>query len=127
MVEQTRITAADFFWNAAAQDAGFSSSFWVEAYQLFVDAVEQDPSPSLDGRWHTARTVRVPFQQGQVDVLIRTQPESREHLVLRFTAFPASDGPEPRQLGRGYWYQGDGQETRPVLGEAVLPDTWNRW
>ena len=46
MVEQTSITAAGFFWNAAAQDVGFSSSFWVEAYQRYLDAVEQDPSRS---------------------------------------------------------------------------------
>ena len=127
MVEQTSITAADFFWNAAAQDAGFSGEFWVEAYQRYLDAVEQDPSRSLEERWHTPRTVRVPFRQGHVEVLIRTQPDGREYCALRFTAFPAGDGPEPRQLGRWYWHQGDGQETRPVLGEAVLPDAVNRW
>ena len=126
MVEQTRITAANFFWNAAAQDAGFSGPFWVEAYQRYLYAVEQDPSRSLD-KWDVPRTVRVPFQQGQVEVLVRAQPEGREHSALRFTAFPAGGGAEPRQLGRWYWYEGDGQETRPVLGEAVLPDVVNRW
>ena len=88
MVEQTDITAADFFWNAAAQDAGFSGALWVEAYQRYLDAVEQDPSRSLEERWHTPRTVRVPFRQGHVEVLVRTQPDGREYCALRFTAFP---------------------------------------
>ena len=126
MVEQTDITAGDFFWNAAAQGAGFSGPFWVEAYERYVRAVEQDPSPSLD-KWDVARTVRVPFRQGGVDVLVRTQPDGREFSVLRFTAFPDDGAPEPRQVDRGYWYEGDRKETRPVLGEAVLPDAVNRW
>ena len=28
MGQETRIAPADFFWNAAAQEAGFSGQFW---------------------------------------------------------------------------------------------------
>ena len=37
MVLQTSVTTADFFWNDAARDAGFSSMFWLEAYQLYLN------------------------------------------------------------------------------------------
>ena len=38
MVLQTSVTTADFFWNAAARDAGFSSMLWLEDHQLYLDA-----------------------------------------------------------------------------------------
>ena len=88
--------------------------------------MERDPSRSLD-KWDVPHTVRLPFGDGHVDVLVRTQPDGREHSALRFTAFPASNDPEPRQLNRWYWYDRVGKETRPILGEAALLDVVNRW
>ena len=126
MTRQTRITSADFFWNAAAQEAGFSVRFWLDAYNRYLDEIQRDPSPSFD-IWEVERTVRVPFGSGHVDVLIRTQPEGREHGALRFTVFPADDGPEPRQFDRWYWYEDEGKETPQVLGEGALLDHVNRW
>ena len=126
MAEQTNIGPGDFFWNAAAQEAGFSGQFWLDAYNLYLDAVERDPSRSLD-KWEVERTVRAAFRDGQVDVLVREQPEGREYGALRFTVFAAGDGPEPRQLDRWYWH-GQGEEGTPVvLGEGVLLDYVNRW
>ena len=43
MAQETRITSADFFWNAAAQEAGFSGQFWLDAYNCYLDAVQRDP------------------------------------------------------------------------------------
>ena len=127
MAQQTRVTPANFFSNAAAQEAGFSGQFWLDAYNRYLDAVQQDPSPSFD-KWEAERTVRVPFQQSHVDVLVRPQPEGREFSVLRFTVFPASDDPEPPQLDRWYWHGNDRNETiPPVLPEGALLDHLNRW
>ena len=67
-----------------------------------------------------ARTVRVAFDRGRADVLVRSQPEAR---ILRFTAFAAGDGDEVRQVDRLYWLD----EDRPVLGEALLPNDNLRW
>ena len=126
MIRQMRITPDDFFWNAAAQAAGFFGPFWLEAYHRYLDAVQRDPCPSAD-KWDVERTVRVPLRHGHVDVLVRTQPEGREYCVLRFTVFPASEEPEPRQLDRWYWYGEDETETLPILGEGALLDERNRW
>ena len=127
--QQTRITPADFFWNTAAQEAGFSVQFWLDAYNRYLDEVQRDPSPSFD-IWEVERTVRVPFGPGHVDVLVRLQPEGREHSTLRFTVFPAADGPDPRQFNRWYWYEheeNEGKEIPPILGEGALLDHVNRW
>ena len=70
-----------------------------------------------------ARTVRVAFDRGRADVLVRSQPEPREARILRFTAFAAGDEAEVRQVDRLYWLD----EDRPVLGEALLPDDNLRW
>jgi hypothetical protein len=126
MAQETRITPADFFWNAAAQEAGFSGQFWLDAYNCYLDAVQRDPSPSF-AIWEVERTVRVPFESGHVDVLVRMQPEGREHCTLRFTVFPAGDGPDPRQLDRWYFYGDEEKETPPILGEGALLDYMNRW
>ena len=126
MAQQTRITTADFFWNTAAQESGFSGQFWLDAYNRYLEAVQLDPSPSFD-IWEVERTLRVPFEGGHVDVLVRAQPDGREYSVLRFTAFPASDGPEPYQIERWYWFEDNEKETPPALGEAALLDHRNRW
>ena len=94
MAQETHITPADFFWNAAAQEAGFSGQFWLDAYNRYLDAVQRDPSQSFD-KWEVERTFRVPFESGHVDVLVRMQPDGREYCALRFTVFPAGDGPDP--------------------------------
>ena len=69
MTHQNETTPGDFFWNASAQDAGFSGQFWLNAYNLYLDAVERSPDRSLD-RFFDAYTVRVPFGQGHVEVLV---------------------------------------------------------
>lgn len=127
MVQDLHITSGDFFWNAAARDAGFTEQFWHEAYNLYLDAVDRDPSPSFD-KFDVERTLRVPFRQSQVDVLVRVHPDAREYRVLRFTVFPtADDEPEPRQVSRWYWHEGPEQETRTALGEGALLDSSHRW
>ena len=126
MAQQTRITPADFFSNAAAQEAGFSGQFWLDAYNRYLDAVQRDLSPSLT-KWEVARTVRVPFEDDHVDVLVRIQPEAREHCALRFTVFPASDGHDPRRMDRWYFHGGKEKEIPPILGEGALLDYAHRW
>ena len=126
MTQETVVTPADFFGNAAAQEAGFSGQFWLDAYNRYLDEVQADPSRSFD-KWEVARTVRVPFGQGQVDVLVRTQPEPREYGILRFTVFPAADGPQPRQIARSYWYGDNAKDTPPVLAEGALLDYSIPW
>lgn len=127
MVRKEADAPGDFFSNPAAREAGFTDNFWHHAYELYLDAVSRDPSPSLD-KFDVARTVRVPFGQGQADVLVRVHPDPREFRVMRFTAFPAAyDRPEPRQVSRWYWVEGPEQETRAALGEAALLDSSGRW
>ena len=76
-----------------------------------------------------AYTIRV-FLPGRdtFDVLVRVEPEAREHGALRFTVFPASDEPDPRQIDRLYFY-GDRERKKmpPILGEGALLDYLNRW
>ena len=126
MAQEMRITVADFFWNTAAHEAGLSGQFWLDTHNRYLDAVQRDPSPSLD-KWEAAYTVRVPFESGQVDVLVRIDPEAREYGTLRFTVFPAGDGPDPRQMDRWYFYGDKEKETPPILGEGALLDYLNRW
>ena len=127
MVRRAADTPGDFFSNPTAREAGFTDNFWHHAYQLYLDAVRRDPSPSLD-KFDVARTVRVPFRQGHVDVLVRVNPDPREFRVMRFTAFPAADDrPDPRQVSRWYWQEGPEQETRAALGEGALLDSSHRW
>ena len=127
MVRKAAGTPGNFFSNPAAREAGFTDHFWHQAYERYLDAVSRDPSPSLE-RFDVARTVRLPFGQGYVDVLVRVHPEPREFRVMRFTVFPAADGgPEPRQVSRWYWREGPEQETRTALGEGALLDSSHRW
>ncbi len=122
MTERPPITAADLFINSAAREAGLTDGFWFRAYNLYMEEVNSVAGMSFDV-FEMARTVRVPFEQGHADVLVRSQPESREVRILRFTAFAAGDEAEVRQVDRLYWLD----EDRPVLGEAVLPDDNLRW
>ncbi len=122
MVQRSAITPNHFFSNPTAQEAGFNERFWYQTYRLFLDEVNRDPNPSLD-KFFIARTIRAPFKQNFVDVLVRMQPEPGEYSSLRFTAFPAGEEREVHQVSR--WYSSD--ETRPVLGEGVLLDANFPW
>ena len=114
-------TPADFFVNASAGEAGLSAAVWHQAYVLFRREADKDMTFEA---FHRERTVRVPSSLGPVDVLVRCQPDPREALILRFTAFPAGPGEEVHQLSRVYRRD---SESRPVLGEAALLDAGRSW
>ena len=114
-------TPSDFFVNAAAREAGLSNDVWHQAYTLFKR--EADKEMPFDA-YERERTFRVSSKGGPVDVMVRCQPDPREALILRFTAFPAGPGAEVRQLSRAYRRDG---ESRPVLGEAALLDARHSW
>ena len=122
MYRNSPITAADFFSDSAAREAGLSDEFWFRAYTLYLEEVKSVAGASFDV-FEMVWTVRVPFGRGRADVLVRSQPEPREARILRFTAFTAGGEDEVRQVDRLYWLD----EDRPVLGEAVLPDDNLRW
>ena len=98
----------NIFTNAATRAAGFTDEFWQQAHALYEADLDRDP-PKTFG--NCERTVRVPFQDGYVDVYVRYQPEISEYPILRLTAFPAGDGPELEPVDIF-------TETRPRLGEA---------
>lgn len=83
-------------------------------------ALANDPDVYMD-KIQRARTIRIPFREGSVDVLVRCHPRPYEQLVMRFTAFHAADGDEFQEISRWYWYDGP----REVLGEAALLDASN--
>ena len=114
-------TPSDFLVNAAAREAGLSNDVWHQAYILFKR--EADKEMTFDA-YERERTFRVPSKGGTVDVLVRCQPEPRETLILRFTAFPAGPEAEVHQLSGFYRLDG---ESRPVLGEAALLDARHSW
>ena len=122
MSESQSKTPNSFLSNAAARDHGFTDEFWLDVYNRHQELVANDPDASFDKN-ERARTIRVPFQNGNVDVLIRFQPRPYEYWVMRFTAFPVAVGAEFREISRSYWYEG----SRGVLGEAALLDASNRW
>lgn len=122
MYQRSPITAADFFSNSASREAGLTDEFWFRVYTLYMDKMHNTPGVSFNG-YDIEQTLRVPFGQGHVDVLVRSQPHPREEEVFRFTAFAAGDEDEVRQMSRAYRYNDD----RAVLGEAVLPDGNMRW
>ncbi len=125
MVQQQSITPNDFFSNPAAREAGFTEQFWYQAYQLYLDEAAQDPEPALDIKYTRPRSIRMPFREGHVDVIVRAQPEPREYVIMRLTAFPADgeDGSDADQSG--WWYVGN--EQRSALGEGALLDANARW
>ena len=125
MVNRQTITSQDFFSNAAARNAGFTEQFWYQAYQLYRDEAARNPDPALDIKYTRPRSIRMPFKGGYVDVIVRAQPESREYVIMRFTAFPADgeDGPNADRIG--WWYVHN--EQRPVLGEGAFLDENARW
>ena len=114
-------TPSDFLVNSAAREAGLSNDFWHQAYTLFRREADKEMTPDA---YERERTFRVPSKGGPVDVLVRCQPEPRETMILRFTAFPAGPGAQVRQLSGFYRLDG---ESRPVLGEAALLDVRHSW
>lgn len=124
MDSQFEVTPRNFFSNAAAREAGFTEEFWYQAYQLYLDEAERDPNPSF-GKFDIPRTVRMPFNQGYVDVIARVQPEPREYRIVRLTAFPSDGGDGPDADEMSWWHPS--AENRPVLGEGALLDANIRW
>ena len=122
MTESRSIPPASFVTNAAARAYGFTDEFWLEVYTRYEEVLVNDPDISLS-KIERARTIRMPFREGSVDVLVRCQPRPYEELVMRFTAFSVADGDEFKEISRWYWYDGP----REVLGEAALLDASNRW
>lgn len=122
MTESQSTTPASFLTNAAARAYGFTDEFWLEVYTRYEEALFSDPDNYLNAI-ERSRTIRMPFREGSVDVLVRCQPKPYEELIMRFTAFPVADGDEFKEISRSYWYDGP----REVLGEAALLDASNRW
>ncbi len=122
MPERSPLALGDIFSNAAARAAGFTDQFWFDAYNRWLDEIRNDAQGGFDA-YEREHTFRMPYEHGEVDVLVRIEPEGREHPSLRFTAFPAEDTPTPRPINRWYQYY----ETRAVIGEAALLDVSNRW
>ena len=122
MLDRPPIAPSDFFSNAAAQAAGFTDEFWFDAFNQWTEALHND-AESFFIAIDSPRTFRMPFRDGYADVLVRNQPDGREYYAIRFTAFPADDEPTPRQIDRWYMYD----ESRPVLGEAILADVNFPW
>ena len=118
------VTSCDFFINAAALEAGLTQQFWYQAYLQFLRQAESDTSAPGFEMYDFACTVRIPFHHKYIDVLVRCQPEPREHRIIRLTAFPAGDERQGPQLSRWYTHLG---ESRTALGEAALLDFGQRW
>ena len=76
------------------------------------------------GMYDIARTVRVPFGQRRFDVLVRCQPDPREHRIYRLTAFAAGGERLPLEVSEAYDQL---TEDRAALVEAVLLDRGRRW
>ena len=91
--------SGDFFTGSAARQADLTDDFWRDAYALYIEEVNRDPVRSFH-QFHIAQTVRASFSGEYFDVLVRSQPEPREELILRFTAFPAD--PEARKHPRSH-------------------------
>ena len=119
MPETESATRHDFFINDGAREAGLTQRFWHQAYLQFLKDMESDTTTPGFEMYDIARTVRIPFQHKHIDVLVRCQPEPREHRIIRLTAFPAGNERQAPQLSR--WYRRL-DESRTVLGEAALLD-----
>lgn len=91
--------SGDFFTGSATRQAGLTDDFWRRVYAPYLEDVNRDPVWSFD-QFHIARTVRASFRGEYFDVLVRSQPEPREELILRFTMFPAD--PEARKRPRSH-------------------------
>ena len=121
MPDTKPVTHYDFFINAVAHETGLTHQFWHQAYIQFLKDVESNTSTPGFDMYDIALTVRIPFHQKQIDVLVRCQPEPREYRIIRLTAFSAGDERQTPQVS------GHFGESRTVLGEAALLDAGHRW
>ncbi len=114
----------DFFISDGAREAGLTQRFWHQAYLMFIKAAEEDTSMPAFVIYDIARIVRVPFGQGYLNVLVRCQPDPREHRIYRLTAFAAGAERQPLDAKTAYQQLREG---RAMLGEAALMDRGRRW
>ena len=114
------VTRCDFFVNAAALEAGLTQQFWYQAYLQFLEDAENDTSTPGFERYDIARTVRIPFHQNQIDVLVRCQPEPRECRIIRLTAFSIGDERQTSPLSRWYGHLDESRTVVMVVGRQSL-------
>ena len=114
----------DFFINDGARDAGLTRQFWHQAYLRFLKEADGDTSVPVFDRYDIARITRVTFGPGRFDVLVRCQPDPREHRIYRLTAFATGGERQPLEVSEAYDRL---REDRAALVEAVLLDSNRRW
>ena len=79
MPKTESVTRYEFFINDDAHETGLTRQFWYQAYLQFLEDAENDTSMSEFERYDISRTVRIPFHQKQIDVLVRCQTEPSEY------------------------------------------------
>ncbi len=114
-----RFTSDDIFTNSTARDAGFDEAFWLQAFDGFQEAINRQPGGFLNN-FDSPYTVRVPFRQGEVDVIVRVNDRPADTVILRFTAFQTESSQDDR-LDERY------ERTRPRRPEAALLDYNSPW
>ena len=124
MHETDSNTRHDFFINDSAREAGLTQRFWNQAYLMFLKEAEGDTSVPVFDRYDIARTIRVPFGQGYLNVLVRCQPDPREYRIYRLTAFATGGERQPLEVSEAYDQL---REDRAALVEAVLLGSNRRW
>ena len=92
----------DFFISDSAREAGLTQRFWHQAYLMFIKLAEVNTSVPAFDIYDIARIVRVPFGQGYLNVLVRCQPDPREHRIYRLTAFAADSGHQPLDVNTAF-------------------------
>ena len=118
------IARHDFFISDSAREAGLTQSFWHQAYMMFIKEAEENTSLPAFGIYEIARVVRIPFGPGYLNVLVRCQPDPREHRIYRLTTFAADVERQPLDVNTAFEQLLEG---RAMLGEAVLMDRGRRW
>ena len=114
----------DFFLSDGAREAGLTQRFWHQAFLMFIKEAEENTSMPSFEIYDIARIVRVPFGQGYLNVLVRCQPDPREHRIYRLTAFAAGGERQPLDVNTAFQQLREG---RAMLGEAALMDRGRRW
>ena len=95
MSTPSRFTANDIFTNSEARDAGFTEAFWLQALAGFQEEVNRQPGGFFNN-FDSLYTVRVPFHQGEIDVIVRVQDRPGQTVILRFTAFQTAGSQDDR-------------------------------
>ena len=124
MDETDSNTRHDFFINDSVREAGLTQRFWNQAYLMFLKEADGDTSVPVFDRYDIARIARVPFGQRRFDVLVRCQPDPREHRIYRLTAFATGGERQHLEVSEAYDQL---REVRAALIEAVLLDRGRRW